>query len=166
MGLARSGLTRVTVPVVLFILFVGVPILEIAAFIKIGEAIGVLPTLLGCVATAIIGATLVRHQGFGVLRDAQAAFSRQELPVDQLASGVFILIAGVLLMTPGYVTDTMGFLLLAPPVRMRLARAAMRWAKDRADIRVVRPSAPRQDGAGVVIEGEAVDVTNDTSRAP
>ncbi len=153
---------------VLFILFVGVPILEIAAFIKIGEAIGVLPTLLGCVVTAIIGAALVRHQGFGVIAKAQGSIARGEMPVDQLGDGVFILIAGILLMTPGYVTDAMGFLLLIPPLRRRIARAAIKAMMKNANIQVVRPTggreygAPRRDvsGGGPVIEGEAIDITD------
>lgn len=129
---AGSIRLRDPLPLLLFVLFVGVPILEIAAFIKIGGWIGVLPTLLGCVVTAVIGAFLVRLQGFGVLRNAQAAIARHEIPVDEIAHGVFILIAGVLLMTPGYVTDAMGFLLLIPPLRLKMAHAAIAYLKDRA----------------------------------
>lgn len=165
---AGSIRLRDPLPLLLFVLFVGVPILEIAAFIKIGGWIGVLPTLLGCVVTAVIGAFLVRLQGFGVLRSAQAAIARHEIPVDEIAHGVFILIAGVLLMTPGYVTDAMGFLLLMPPLRLKMAHAAIAYLKDRAQVRVVRSSswgAPaRQDAAGVTIEGEAVEVVDDDQR--
>lgn len=152
------------VPLILFILFVGVPILEIAAFIKIGGWIGLAPTLLGCVLTAVIGAFLVQLQGFGVLKNAQAAIARNELPFDQIAHGVLILVAGVLLMTPGYVTDTMGFLLLIPAVRMRVAGAVIDHVKANADIDVAgaewRGSA-RRDARGVVIEGEAVEISDD-----
>lgn len=154
-----------SVPLILFILFVGVPILEIAAFIKIGGLIGVVPTLIGCVVTAIIGAYLVRLQGFGVLRQAQEAMARQELPIGQLAHGVFILIAGVLLMTPGYVTDAMGFLLLVPAVRMRLAKSAAAYLKTHAEVSVFGTGAPSRDRASMTIEGEAVDITDvDQSR--
>jgi UPF0716 protein FxsA len=154
----------VNVALILFILFVGVPILEIAAFIKIGAWIGVVPTLLGCVVTAIIGAFLVRLQGFGVLKNAREALARNELPVDQLAHGVFILIAGVLLMTPGYVTDAMGFLLLVPWVRLRIARAALAYLRDHAQIRVMRSAwsaDARRDASGAIIEGEAVEIRNE-----
>ena len=153
-----------SVGLILFILFVVVPILEIAAFIQIGGAIGMVPTLLGCVVTAVIGAYLVRLQGFGVLMKAQAALARDELPVDQLAHGAFILIAGVLLMTPGYVTDAMGFILLIPAARMRIAHWVIDYFKRNATVRVVRPewgAPPRDDGAGVIIEGEAVEVDDD-----
>lgn len=145
------------VPIILFVLFVGLPLLEIAAFIKIGEAFGVLPTLLGCVATAVIGAVLVRIQGFGVLRRAQAALSSQQFPVDELAHGVMIFAAGILLMTPGYVTDAMGFLLLIPPLRLAIARAGFKRLKDLAVISVRRANAPA--AAGMTIEGEATDIT-------
>ena len=168
MGLARSGRLGMSIPLVLFILFVGVPILEIAAFIKIGGWIGLVPTLLGCVVTAVIGAFLVRLQGFGVLRNAQAALARSELPVNEIAHGVFILIAGVLLMTPGYVTDAMGFLLLVPAVRLKIAHAAMAYLKDHAEIAVMGSAGwggqTRQSGPGVVIEGEAVEIDEDDQR--
>lgn len=157
-----------SVPLILFILFVGVPILEIAAFIKIGGLIGVAPTLLGCVVTALIGAYLVRLQGFGVLRKAQEAIARQELPVDKLAHGVFILIAGVLLMTPGYVTDAMGFLLLVPPLRVRLARSAADYLKSHATVSVFgtggATGASPRERSPMTIEGEAVDITDADQR--
>lgn len=146
-------------PVILFLLFVIIPLLEITAFIKIGEAIGVLPTLLGCVVTAMMGAFLVRLQGFDVLRRGQEVIARGDLPVDELAHGVMILVAGVLLMTPGYVTDSMGFLLLVPPIRRAGARAGIGWLAKNARIQVVRPNAPKHDG-GVTIEGEAFDITD------
>ncbi|OFW99865.1 MAG: hypothetical protein A3E78_09425 [Alphaproteobacteria bacterium RIFCSPHIGHO2_12_FULL_63_12] len=152
------------IPLLLFIFFVGVPILEIAAFIKIGGWIGLVPTLLGCVVTALIGAFLVRLQGFGVLQRAQAAIARGEAPVEDIAQGVLILVAGVLLMTPGYVTDTMGFLLLVPPIRKRVGRAAIAHAAANADIHVVGGGwgeRARRDGAGVIIEGEAVEIRDD-----
>ncbi len=145
-------------PLILFLLFVIIPLLEIAAFIKIGEAIGVIPTLLGCVVTAVIGAFLVRLQGFGVLRRGQEVIACGQLPVDELAHGVMILVAGALLMTPGYVTDTMGFLLLVPPVRLAVAGAGMGWLKKHAQVHVTRSHAPTSD-RGVTIEGEAVDIT-------
>lgn len=152
------------VPLILFILFVGVPILEIAAFIKIGGWIGVIPTLLGCVVTAIIGAFLVRLQGFGVLHKAQAAMSRGELPVDEIAHGALILIAGVLLMTPGYVTDTLGFLLLIPPVRIAVAKSAIAYFGKHATTHIVRSASWEErvapDDGGVTIEGEAVDISD------
>lgn len=151
------------VPLLLFIFFVGVPILEIAAFIKIGGWIGLVPTLLGCVVTALIGAFLVRLQGFGVLQRAQAAIARGEAPVEDITQGVLILVAGVLLMTPGYVTDSMGFLLLVPPIRKRVARAAIAHAAANADIHIGGGwgERARRDGAGVIIEGEAVEIRKD-----
>lgn len=157
-----------TVPIILFILFVGVPILEIAAFIKIGGWIGLVPTLLGCVVTAVIGAFLVRLQGFGVLRRAQEALARNELPVGEIAHGAFILVAGVLLMTPGYVTDAMGFLLLVPPVRVAIAQAVMTYLKDHATVSVVRAASwgreTRNSGGGMTIEGEAVEIDEKDDR--
>ena len=164
MGLARSGRVRMSLPLVLFVFFLVVPILEIAAFIRIGGWIGVVPTLLACVVTAVIGAFLVRIQGFGVLRNAQAAMARSEIPVDEIAHGVLILVAGALLMTPGYVTDAIGFLLLVPPLRLKIAHGVMAWAKDRAFIRVTRPGVREDADGAVIIEGEAVEIVEDDQR--
>jgi len=143
-------------------LFVGVPLLEIAAFIQIGSLIGVIPTLLGCVVTAIIGAYLVRLQGFAVLRDAQARLSRDELPVDALAHGAMILVAGVLLMTPGYVTDAMGFALLVPPLRVAVAKWVVNYVRTHAKVHVMgagfEQQSERAASGGFTIEGEAVEI--------
>ena len=152
-------------PLILFVAFLVIPVLEIAVFIQIGDAIGLLPTLAGCVVTALIGALLVRIQGFGVLQSAQKALARRELPVDQLAHAVMIFAAGILLMTPGYITDSIGFLLLAPPIRAAIARASKLMIKNKAEFWVSQPdkcSARHReaDGGGdKTIEGEATDIT-------
>ncbi len=108
----------------LFLLFVGVPILEIALFIKVGGAIGLWPTLAIVVLTALAGSVLMRTQGLMTLARLHEALQRGENPADPLAQGAMILVAGVLLLTPGFFTDTVGLLLLLPPVR----RALIAWA--------------------------------------
>lgn len=166
---------------ILFILFVVVPILEIAAFIQIGSLIGLLPTLGSIVLTAIIGAFLVRQQGFKVLNDARMQSARNEIPVTPVIHGVFILMAGLLLLTPGFVTDTIGFVFLVPPLRLLIAGKAWAWIKENMDVKVMHPGAtggqyggqfgdqgPAGDGqSDVVIDGEAVEVDeNDASDEP
>ncbi|MEZ5921914.1 MAG: FxsA family protein [Parvularculaceae bacterium] len=147
---------------ILFILFFGIPLLEIFVFIQIGGLIGPIPTLLGCVVTAVIGAFLVRMQGFHVLRDAQARLSRDELPVDALAHGAMILVAGVLLMAPGYVTDAMGFALLAPPVRVIVAKWVVNYVRTHAKVHLMgagfEQQSERAASGGFTIEGEAVEI--------
>lgn len=101
----------------LFILFVSVPIIEIALFIQIGGSIGILPTLLIVILTAALGTWLVRNQGLATLSSLKNQVDSFQNPTQQLAHGAMILSAGALLLTPGFFTDGFGFLLLIPRFR-------------------------------------------------
>ena len=98
-------------------IFVAIPIIEIAVFIQAGELIGLWPTIGVVVLTAILGTSLMRAQGLQTLAKAQSQMDQGEMPIGALFDGICILVAGVLLLTPGFVTDTFGFLLLIPPLR-------------------------------------------------
>lgn len=104
----------------LFWLFVAVPIIEIALFIQVGGLIGLWPTLGIVVLTAVIGTSLMRSQGAHAWNEIQRSFNELRDPSRPLAHGVMILIAGMLLLTPGFFTDTIGLLLLIPAVRDRV----------------------------------------------
>ncbi|MEM7288937.1 MAG: FxsA family protein [Pseudomonadota bacterium] len=93
------------------------PILEIAVFILIGGQIGVLTTLALILVTAVMGTILLRVQGLQTLNSIQKKTDAGEVPGEDMINGVMILIAGVLLLTPGFVTDSIGFLLFFPPFR-------------------------------------------------
>lgn len=93
------------------------PIIEIALFIMLGNAIGLLPTLLGVVVTAFIGSIVIKAQGSSLIEKIRQTTAAGVLPAKQLAEGMMIGIAGALLLTPGYFTDFVGFLLLVPNVR-------------------------------------------------
>lgn len=97
-----------------------IPILEIAVFILVGGQIGVIATLAMILVTAILGSILLRIQGFATLNSIQMKAHSGEIPGKELVSGVMIMIAGVLLLTPGFVTDGIGFLLFFPPFRQFL----------------------------------------------
>ncbi len=114
----------------LFILFVAIPIIEIGLFIQIGGAIGIWSTLLIVVLTAIAGTYLVRQQGASALRDIQMSFSNLNDPGTSLAHGAMILIAGVLMLTPGFFTDTIGFLFLIPKFRDKMLKLAQQHIKN------------------------------------
>ena len=101
----------------LFLVFLGVPIIEIALFIQVGGVIGLWPTLAIVVATAVIGSLLMRLQGLAALADLRGSLSEMRDPTAPLAHGAMILFAGALLLTPGFFTDTIGLLLLVPSVR-------------------------------------------------
>lgn len=104
----------------LFVAFLLVPLIEIGLFIQIGGWIGLWPTLAIVVLTAILGTYLVRSQGIMALNNLRGSFSRLEDPSEPLAHGAMILLAGALLLTPGFFTDAVGFALLAPPIRSAL----------------------------------------------
>lgn len=97
--------------------FIGVPILEIAVFIEAGEAWGLWPTLGVVVLTAFVGTALLRAQGLATLARVRQSLDRGEIPVEEAFTGVCLLVAGALLLTPGFVTDSLGLLLFVPPVR-------------------------------------------------
>lgn len=102
---------------VLFLMFLAVPLIEIAFFIVIGQAIGLWPTLAGVLVTAVIGALVLHIQGLSLINEIRTSVGRGQLPARALADAMMVAIAGVLLLTPGYFTDLMGILLLIPPVR-------------------------------------------------
>jgi UPF0716 protein FxsA len=102
---------------ILFLIFMIVPLIEIAFFVVIGNAIGLWPTLFGVLATAIIGSVVLKIQGQALFGEIRAATARGILPGRALADAMMVGIAGVLLLTPGYFTDLLGILLLIPPVR-------------------------------------------------
>ena len=126
----------------LLLAFIAVPVIEIGLFIQVGDIIGLWPTLLIVLLTAIAGTTLVRSQGTQVLSALQGSFQAMRDPTEPLAHGAMILFAGALLLTPGFFTDAFGFLLLFPPfrhlittmIRSRLKSANVNFSSKQADI--------------------------------
>ncbi len=126
----------------LFILLAVVPIIEIALFIQVGGAIGLWPTLATVIATAFAGSWLLRKQGRGAMMRLQDSLSQGQDPSGPIAHGAMILVAGVLLLTPGFFTDACGLALLLPPVRAALIRwGAARLAAGMRSGRVVMTSS-------------------------
>lgn len=116
-------------PFLLFLLLVGLPILEIALLIKLGGWIGFWPTLGLIIFTAFLGTVLLRQQGLSVLARAQSSLEKGGIPVEAVYDGIALLVAGALLLTPGIVTDSFGFLLLVPGFRKWLAKALLQYIK-------------------------------------
>jgi len=107
------------------VLFLIIPVIEIYFLIKVGEVIGALPTIILVVLTAVIGAALLRQQGLSTLARLQKNIEQGKLPAQELIEGVLLAVGGALLMTPGFVTDTLGFLCLIPVSRKYLAKTIM-----------------------------------------
>lgn len=115
----------------LFLLFLVVPVIEVTLFVSVGDAIGILPTAGLVVLTALLGAALVRRQGMSTFIKARNRLAGGEMPGTEAAHGAMILVSGALLLTPGFLTDVIGFLLLVPPVRERVRKALLRRYGDR-----------------------------------
>lgn len=103
------------------LMFVAMPIIEIAVLLRVGSALGWLPTLAIVVLTAILGTAMLRQQGLATLNTARQRLNAGEMPAQQMLEGVVLLVGGVLLLTPGFVTDTFGFICLFPVTRHWLA---------------------------------------------
>ncbi len=106
----------------IFALFLAVPLIEIFGFIQIGGLIGIWPTLGVVILTAIAGSILLRHQGMSTLFQAQSKLNQGALPLDEVVDGLCLALAGALLLTPGFFTDFFGFLLFVPWFRRGFAQ--------------------------------------------
>ena len=104
----------------LFAVFMIVPLIEIAFFVIIGNAIGLWPTLLGVLLTAVAGSLVLKWQGQALFTEIRSTMAQGILPARALGDAMMVGIAGVLLLTPGYFTDLLGILLLIPPVRVAI----------------------------------------------
>ncbi|WCR10764.1 FxsA family protein [Paracoccus stylophorae] len=150
----------------LFWLFVAVPIVEIALFIQVGGLIGLWPTLAIVVLTALVGTALMRSQGAHAWAEIQRSFSEMRDPTRPLAHGVMILVAGMLLLTPGFFTDTLGLLLLIPAVRDGVMRQIARRVRvTRVEMGGMRREPHRPPHGDGVIDGDYV-VEDDAPRRP
>jgi len=118
-------------PLFLIVLFIVVPIAELYVIIKVGELIGVFPTLILLLADALLGSWLVKHQGRGAWRRFNEALAARRFPGREVVDGVLIVIGGTLLLTPGFITDVFGFFLLIPPTRALARRLLKRFTAGR-----------------------------------
>jgi UPF0716 protein FxsA len=117
------------------IALLAVPIVEIATFLVVGQWIGIGWTLAGILITAVLGTILLRRQGLDLMAQARREVDAGRVPAKELADGVMLLVAGILLLTPGFVTDAIGFSLFLPPVRAAIRSFVM------ARVQVVGPGS-------------------------
>ena len=149
--------------------FIGIPLVEIAVFIKIGGIVGLGSTLIIVVLTAVIGTAVLRRQGLATLHRAREQMDRGSLPLAEIFDGICLLVAGAFLLTPGFVTDGLGALLLVPAFRLMLRRVIG------SRVRVTNVhGAPHGPGgssstrgfgshhgpAGDIIDGDYADITD------
>ena len=115
----------------IFLLFIFIPIIEIAIFITVGSNIGILNTIAIILLTAIVGIYFVRRQGLSLLTNAMRNMSDGILPAEEIKGGIFLLISGLLLITPGFFTDCVGFLMFFKPVQNFISQKARNYFHSR-----------------------------------
>ena len=152
----------------LFIIFILIPILELITFIKVGANIGIFWTLFWIFFTAVAGMAVIRIQGFTTLMRVRERLNAGEAPAKELLQGFLLTFAGLLLVIPGFITDTLGLFLLVPWVSKLLAGYLMRHSalfvpkqqgfqsaeKDVTDVYIVEKYRVHQQQSGETIEGE------------
>jgi UPF0716 protein FxsA len=146
---------------VLIFVFVVIPLVELAVFVQVAQWIGVVPTTLLLLLVSMVGIVVVRYQGIGVYRRVREQLRAGVVPAADLVNGLLVLVAGLLLIVPGFVTDAVGLLLLLPPVRagvrailrrryaVRAANRVVKVVNTRGSVTRDRPSAG--DGNGVEV---------------
>lgn len=139
-------------PLLLFLLFLLVPLVELYVIIQVGELVGVLPTIALLLAVSIAGAWLVKREGLRAWRRFRTALGEARLPATEVVDGALVLLGGALMLTPGFVTDAVGLLLVVPLTRAVVNRVI------RGRVRFVFGVPPPRDRAAVKPRDETVDV--------
>lgn len=144
---------------VLVAAFIGVPLIEIYVLIQVGQVIGVWWTILLLIADSLLGSWLIRREGSRAWRALNEALSSGRMPARELADGALILVGGTLMLTPGFVTDALGILLILPFTRPVARRLLARVIASRLTVVGLRPDVRRPaPGTGeTVVRGEVVD---------
>ncbi len=148
----------------LLLVFVAFPLIEIAVLIKAGETIGFWPTISLLIGAATLGVLVIRQQGLTMVGRMLAAANEGRLPVEPLLDGYALVVAGALLIVPGFVSDVIGLLLLVPPLRAWAIRSALSgFAGGPVDIGSSRPRGPRKSPGPTVIDAtyERIDEEDD-----
>lgn len=160
----------------LLIFFIVVPLTEMMLLFEVSDLIGGFPTLILVVATAVIGVQILKRQGLSTLLRANQRLQSGELPAQEIIEGMLLAGAGALLLTPGFITDTIGFILLTGPLRRPLARRIIRAGVMNTLARghggssfSFRSGASSRDygaGNGNVYEGEYTEDARSTPKLP
>ena len=136
----------------LFLLIIGIPVIEIYLFIKIGSQIGAFSTIFLIFLTAFMGIIYARYEGFNTLKSGMSQLVKNEMPIYEIISGAALAFAALLLILPGFATDILGLLIIFPPTRkLLLKKISMKYSKD---------NKKKQD----FINGEFEDIDEDNER--
>ncbi len=139
-------------PTLIFLLlFVGAPLVELYFLIEVGSVIGTLPTILMSIFTAVLGGALVRMQGMSVLLRVQQNLAKGQAPAFEMMEGALLMVSGLLLLLPGFITDAFGFMMLVPPVRKAFILAVL---KRTGTLRPATSADAEETARFRIIEGE------------
>ena len=145
-------------PLLILLGFIALPLLEIGVFIRVGDEIGVLATVTATVLTAVAGTALVRSQGLATLNKVSASLNHGEMPLRPVFDGACQLVAGALLLTPGFITDAIGLILFIPLSRTIL----LAWVISKSAISVIVPHDEHNKGSSrhrYEVDGDFQDIT-------
>ena len=142
-----------------FLVFFSIPIVEMYLLIEVAERIEALPTILLVMLTAVLGVSLIRQQGLSTLTKGIRRLNQAEIPAAEIIEGVLLAVAGAFLITPGFLTDSIGFMIIIPMIRRITALMLLKRMAARADFRsndsdLRGGSNKTRDASGSVIEGE------------
>ena len=150
----------------LLLLFIVVPLVELTLLLWLADAISWQPTLLLVILTGVLGAGLARHEGLRCWQRAQEKMAAGQLPGDPLMDGLMILLAGALLITPGVLTDLLGFALLTPAFRRLVKRYLKRRFQARIDVSSPPHGWPHPAGRDEIIDTRVIDVPPEETDEP
>lgn len=166
-------------PILLLVLFIVVPLAELYVLIQIGQVIGLVPTLLLLLADSIVGTLLLKSQGRAAWRRFNEATAAGRIPAREVADGALIILGGSLLLTPGFLTDIFGLLLLIPPTRAMFRKTVVAMFARRTPLGYVgikaaphaerawnERAARRRAPAGDYVEGTATEAPHDDEPPP
>ncbi len=162
----KQTTTRLPIGRILLIAFIAMPLIEIAVLIQVGSWLGLWPTLGLIILTAIIGTWMLRRQGFAVMARAQQQLAEGTVPLGEVFEGFCLVIAGALLLTPGFVTDLIGGSLLMPPVRAWLYRVLGGRFREAAMPGRQPQGGHRAQGKGPVVDGDYETVDPEKAERP
>ena len=142
-----------------FLVFFSIPIVEMYLLIEVAERIEALPTILLVMLTAVLGVSLIRQEGLSTLTKGIRRLNQAEIPAAEIIEGVLLAVAGAFLITPGFLTDFIGFMIIIPITRRITALMLLKRMAARADFRTKGPdlrggSNKTRDASGSVIEGQ------------
>ena len=142
-------------------LFIALPLVELYVILKVGDAIGAVWTILLLAADSVLGSLLLRAQGRSVWRRFNTALADGKMPHREVIDGVLVIFGGAFLITPGFITDVIGILLLLPPTRFVMRKLLIRALGGRVAIGVAGAATRRRSGRGYDVEGTTTEVGQD-----